>query len=99
MLYTDMALATLLKLADLKFSMSCPILPTCPIGGLYLNPMAKKWNLWSMDLVLATLKLVDLITTCPIWGLYLTPMAKRRYLWYTNLALTTLERLTDLIIS
>ena len=45
-----------------SFAMSCPLVPTYPIWGLYLIPMTFKRHLWSTNLVLATLeRLVDLI--------------------------------------
>ena len=45
-----------------SFSISCLILPTCPIWVLYLIPMACKRHLWSTNLALVTfLRLDDLI--------------------------------------
>ena len=46
----------------LSFSISCHIVPTCPIWVLYLIPMAWKRHLWSTDMALVTfLRLADLI--------------------------------------
>ena len=64
-----------------SFSISCHIIPTCPIWVLCLIPMAWKRHLWSTDLTLFTLLTSSisiacpLVPTCPIWALYLIPMA------------------------